>query len=340
MAIGGRAETEPQPFVEGSWTIAVIPDTQYYVRNNKFAPVFSEVTQWLADNRKKLNIQLVLHLGDIVDRNNKTQWRHAKNSLKKLDGRLPYVLTVGNHDLGKNATDRTTMLNDYFRISDNPLNKKIFGGTFQEGRLENAWYRFKYANRDYVIFALEFGPRKEVVAWANKVASKHPDQSFILVTHDFIDQESTLFSDDGMARHTVPSTKNSPNSYGIGKGGNVHCGKQLWDAFVSRHSNFEMVINGHYKPFEKTGSNPNQVKALKALAAAYRGDTYDDGRFAHQILFNAQWAPKGGNGWLRLLEFQPDGKTVRIKTYSPHLDQWRTEKNFQFPVVLSPPVGK
>ena len=25
----------------------------------------------------------------------------------------------------------------------------------------------------------------------------------------------------------------------------------------------------------------------------------------------------GGDGWLRILEFMPDGKTIKVKTYSP-----------------------
>ncbi|MDH3717082.1 MAG: hypothetical protein OES79_03065, partial [Planctomycetota bacterium] len=120
--------------------------------------------------------------------------------------------------------------------------------------------------------------------------------------------------------------------------------EELWQAFVSRHSNFEIVLNGHYKPFEKTGPNPDQVKALRALAAAYRGDTYEDGRIAHQMLFNAQWAPRGGDGWIRLMEFLPDGKTVRVRTFSPYLlrtardktKAWRTTIDMQFAIVLSP----
>jgi len=31
------------------------------------------------------------------------------------------------------------MLNEYFKISDNPLNQQMLGGAFQEGELENAW---------------------------------------------------------------------------------------------------------------------------------------------------------------------------------------------------------
>ncbi len=340
-----RAKTETQE----AWTIAVIPDTQYYVRNDRDAPLFTEITQWLVDHQETLNLQLVLHVGDIVDLNETKQWDYAKASLQVLDGQLPYVLAVGNHDLGRNSSDRSTMLNDYFSISDNPLNEAIFGGAFEEGCLENAWYRFQYGNRDYIIFSLEFGPRAEVVEWADGVAAAHRDASFILVTHEFIDQESTLFSDDGQALRTTRNSKNSPYSYGISKQGPVHSGQELWDAFVSRYSNFEMVLNGHYKAFEKTGPTPADVKELrKDLAASYRSDTYDDGRVVHQMLFNAQWAPRGGEGWIRLLEFQPDGKTVHVKTVSPYLMRtaedpskaYKTGADMQFTLTLPEPMKK
>lgn len=334
---------EPPAVAERCWSMAVIPDTQYYVRSDQDAPLFTEITQWLVDHQEALNLQLVLHVGDIVDRNETKQWEYAKESMQVLDGTLPYVLAVGNHDLGRNSSDRSTMLNDYFKLSDNPLNEAIFGGSFEEGRLENAWYRFRYGNRDYVIFSLEFGPRKEVVAWADQVAASHRDASFILVTHEFIDQESTLFSEDGMARRTTPDSKNSPYSYGISKGASVHCGQELWEAFVGRYSNFELIFNGHYKAFAKTGPAREDVKELwKDLAASYRFDTYPNGRVVHQMLFNAQWAPRGGEGWIRLLEFQPDGKTVHVKTLSPYLMRTsedpsaaqKTEADMQFTLTL------
>ena len=336
--------SQVQPKAGQAWSIAVIPDTQYYVRSEDNAPIFTEITRWLVDHKEELNLQLVLHVGDIVDRNNAEQWKHAKESLKVLDGKLPYVLSVGNHDLGKNSSDRTTMLNEYIKISDNPLNEKIFGGYFEEGRLENAWYHFEYGGRDYIIFSLEFGPRDKVVEWANKIASQYSSQSFILVTHEFIDQESTLFNDGGFASHTRPATKNSPYSYGVSKLGSVNCGQELWEGFVSKYSNFELIFNGHYKAYDKTGPNPGDVKAIwDALAAGYRKDTYEDGRVVHQMLFNAQWASKGGEGWIRLLEFQPGGKTVKVKTFSPYLARktedsskaWLKGKDMQFILELN-----
>ena len=42
------------------------------------------------------------------------------------------------------------------------------------------------------------------------------------------------------------------------------------------------------------------------------------------MMFNAQtadkqWFGNGGDGWLRIMEFMPDGKTIKIKTFSPSL---------------------
>ena len=40
------------------------------------------------------------------------------------------------------------------------------------------------------------------------------------------------------------------------------------------------------------------------------------------MMFNVQvlgggWEGNGGDGWLRILEFMPDGRTIKVKTYSP-----------------------
>ena len=50
----------------------------------------------------------------------------------------------------------------------------------------------------------------------------------------------------------------------------------------------------------------------------------------------------GGDGWLRILEFMPDGKTIKVRTYSPlfgiskltrHLAH-RTAPYDQFDIIL------
>ena len=65
------------------------------------------------------------------------------------------------------------------------------------------------------------------------------------------------------------------------------------------------------------------------------------------IGFNVQYVGggpegNGGDGWLRILEFMPDGKTIKVRTYSPlfgiskltkHLAH-RTAPYDQFDIIL------
>jgi len=44
--------------------------------------------------------------------------------------------------------------------------------------------------------------------------------------------------------------------------------------------------------------------------------------------------PFHGGGYFRLMQFLPDKKTVRVKTYSPWLDKWFTDDQQQFEVVV------
>jgi hypothetical protein len=49
----------------------------------------------------------------------------------------------------------------------------------------------------------------------------------------------------------------------------------------------------------------------------------DHGQTVHEMWVNFQDPTKiGGAGYLRLLEFLPDGQTVHAKTYSPLLDRY------------------
>ena len=75
----------------------------------------------------------------------------------------------------------------------------------------------------------------------------------------------------------------------------------------------------------------------------YKLDKNKIGKSVHQMMFNAQFIGgghqgNGGDGWLRILEFLPDGKTVLVKTFSPLFAispttqqyAWKKEKNHEF----------
>jgi hypothetical protein len=38
----------------------------------------------------------------------------------------------------------------------------------------------------------------------------------------------------------------------------------------------------------------------------------------------------GGNGWLRLMEFQPASDQIQVYTYSPYLDEWKSDSTNYF----------
>ena len=71
------------------------------------------MTEWIAKNQQPLNIKYVLHVGDMVNvGSDKRQWENFDASMTVLDGKVPYVLAVGNHDFDKIAGDRSTVLFD------------------------------------------------------------------------------------------------------------------------------------------------------------------------------------------------------------------------------------
>jgi hypothetical protein len=49
----------------------------------------------------------------------------------------------------------------------------------------------------------------------------------------------------------------------------------------------------------------------------------------HQMLADFQGESQGGSGFMRILTFMPDGR-VMVRTYSPFLDQYRTDDENQF----------
>jgi hypothetical protein len=50
------------------------------------------------------------------------------------------------------------------------------------------------------------------------------------------------------------------------------------------------------------------------------------------MLANYQFLEHGGQGWLRILKFSPTERRLEVFTYSPWLDQSRSEPDQQFAI--------
>jgi hypothetical protein len=306
------------PFTPGSWTIAVLPDTQFYAL--RFPGIFTAQTGWIVNHRERRNIRMAIHLGDIVHNNTPREWQNARDAMRLLDGVVPYALVPGNHDYGPggSATTRDTLLNEYFAFEAHAA-QSTFGGAMEPGKLDNTYHLFggpETGGREWIVVCLEWGPRDETVAWANEIMAQHADRTGILVTHAYMNNNDRRY-DHTDAEH---SQRYNPHTYKTP--GPMNDGEQLWDKLVRKH-NFALTLNGH----------------VLGDGTGYLASKNDQGFTVHQMLSNFQMRELGGEGYMRLLEFQPDGRTVRIKSYSPVFDRSLTAPDHHFEIVLDQPVA-
>jgi predicted phosphodiesterase len=313
---------EPEAFAADSFCIAILPDTQNY--SEHFPKTYLAQTRWLVENRQKRNIACVLHLGDVTNRNSAAEWENADAAMKVLDeNQLPYFMVPGNHDYSQSGScqNRETLFSDYFPKS-RFANRTTFGGTYDKepDRMENSFHLFDAGGLKFIVIALEFGPRHDVVRWANEVVTKHADRSAILITHAY------LYSDDTRYDWKSLGTKQNwnPHSYPIAKVTNddIHDGAELWTNLVSKHPNFLFTFNGHVLN-----------DGLGRLTTKSPMD-----REVHQILVNYQMRPQGGDGWLRLLEFKADRTTVEVHDYSPTRNEHNVSSQNRFSLTIQPVV--
>jgi hypothetical protein len=59
-----------------------------------------------------------------------------------------------------------------------------------------------------------------------------------------------------------------------------------------------------------------------------------NGQDLPQMLCDYQIRPNGGDGWLRLLEFRPDHKTVAVYDYSVTRDECNASPDATFTVTI------
>ncbi len=298
-----------------SFSVIVMGDPQGYVKYDINQPLFELTTCWIADNIDQLNIKAVLCTGDMVEQNenicmnrkmlNQTSeemWESASRSMARLDNKVPYFISGGNHDYGlRSSEDGRTHLPDYFPFKRNSMWRNIIVSDFpnREGRvsIENSAYELEVPNwGKLLIVTTEFAPRDEVLEWAKGVISdeKYKDDKVIFMAHSFLTEREAKRTDNEPYKIT-------PHNWG----------QQVWDKLVYPLPNIDLVVCGHYG---KPGDFENSV--------AYREDKNAAGNIVHQMMFNVQtlgggWEGNGGDGWVRILEFLPDGHSIHVKTYSP-----------------------
>lgn len=338
---------------ENSFSMILVPDPQSYTKFAANQPLFDLQTAWIAQNIDRLNIKAALFTGDMVEQSGKLisaplpnayngdqtgrqQWEAVSRALSRLDNRLPYVVAQGNHDIGHiTATDRHTIMPEIIHPERNILFEKHLVATCENWQgvhtMENSAYEFEdKAWGKMLVITFEFAPRDEAIEWAKKLTTseQYKNHKVIILVHSWLDTDGTRRAKEGYTLRPC----NWPEA--------------VWQKLVYPSKNICMVLCGH------TGDDPDiKVGDVKGTnyqpTTSYRVDKAADGRDIPQMMFNSQqgdgdWNGNGGDCWLRILEFKPDGKTIGVRTFSPlfaisQLTQnlaWRTAEYDQFEIVI------
>ncbi len=326
-----------------SWTMVVVPDVQAYVERPRNHGILDIMNAWIVDNLDTLKIQPVLFTGDLVFRNDqknltpnrysllgKEQWKAFSRLMERLDGKVPYILCTGNHDYGhKSAENRNSWFDRYFPTDRNPQTRKHLVccsyNSFDVTTLENSAYEFTAPapdNRKFLIITLQFAPTDADLAWAKKLVDqpRFADHIGIVLTHSYLSWEGTRIKEERYALNKA--------------GGNT--GEEIFRKLVYPAKNIRLVVCGHI-------ASPDKWER----GIAFSTDKNESGKTVAQMAFNTQaigggFHGSGGDGWLRLLEFLPDRKTVKATTYSPlfgispstrHL-AWKHDKLSEFTFTI------
>lgn len=330
---------QPERSEGRSFSMVVLPDPQSYIKYEANQPLFELQTAWVINSMDRLDTRCVLCTGDLVEQNSiltaengytdqtgRQQWESVSRAFERLDDKILYVNCTGNHDYGYvSAENRDSHFPEYFTPERSDCFRKALVATGMNAHgvhtLENAAYEIVTETWGKIlVISLEFDPRPEAVAWARSVADdgKYRDHTVILLTHSYMDKDAQ--------RYTGEAYKVSPACYG----------EDIWRELVYPSGNIRLVICGHecaIVDYEKQVS--------------FRTDLNSAGKSVAQMMFNAQtadgkWNGNGGDCWLRILEFKPDGKTIGVRTFSPLFalsdltadKAWRTAPYDQFDITI------
>jgi LPXTG-motif cell wall-anchored protein len=168
---------------------------------------------------------------------------------------------------------------------------------------DKPWYGGSYKNNrghydlissngnDYIMVYLGWGIEEEGIAWADAVLKAHPDRKAILNFHEYL-----LSSGN---RHPI--------------------GEQLYQELVLENENVFAVLCGHYHAADMLIDEIDD-----------NGDGVTD-RKVYQMLADYQAGPEGGQGYMRMLLFDAETDQIKVKTYSPYMDDYNYYDEEDFP---------
>jgi hypothetical protein len=211
----------------------------------------------LVDNASSLNLKFATHVGDVVDWGNVTpaQFTRAKDGLSPLNGKIPYSLTVGNHDtaavcIGGSAcpgADAKVTVRDTTAFN-NAFTESMFTdlrGEYESGKVDNSYSTFTAGGQNWMVLNLELWQRQGAIDWAKSVVASHANYNVIVATHSYLEPDGSISQSAGGYGATSP--------------------QHLFDTLIKVYPNIKIVVSGHVGGGASrvdTGTNGNKILSL------------------------------------------------------------------------------
>ena len=284
-----------------SFGVMLMPDTQFYSRyataaeGNQFmnrygSEPYATQTAWLAQNAKALGIPFVIHLGDVVDQQDKSaQWTVADAAMKTLEtAQVNYSILAGNHDV-TNGCGFSGVQNDCTDAQRNlaaepylqwfPKTRAQAQSTFvsrDASGFHEAHIFTTPQGQKFMSLALSWRVSDAGIAWARGVIAAHPTVPVIVSSHELL----AIDSDAVTAKETDYS-------------------KFLWERLIKDNDQIFMFVSGHNH------------------GSAHLTKTNNFGHAVLEMVVDYQMAYQGGNGYLQMLEFDLGAGKIKTLSFSP-----------------------
>ncbi|HEX7863393.1 MAG TPA: LamG-like jellyroll fold domain-containing protein [Variovorax sp.] len=330
-----------------SFTISVLPDTQFYPRyaSEKMGELYQKLypnikpqydnpfktqTQWIAQNSQQLKMPFTIHLGDIVDQswyytaegsapwsdstdllsngqlsNGQVtkEWELASQAMQVLEAaKCPYSICAGNHDVGAIGSD----------MQWGPdWGVGVTGFANNDGYQDGGSHRVKLFEPYLQVFPSDRA-KKQTTFGGRHSSGFHEYHVFQAEGNQFLVLSmSWRASDDAIAwaNQVIQTNKNIPvilvnhQLVGIGTDGKTAAdtaySNYMWDKLIKGNDQIFMAVSGHYH-----GSCINTKKN-------------SFGNDVHLMVVDYQMAYMGGNGLMRMFEFDLTNKKIIASSFSP-----------------------
>jgi uncharacterized repeat protein (TIGR01451 family) len=282
-----------QQTIAPTFTLVALPDTQYYSCGawcGSDPAIFAGQTEWIVEELERLRIRFVSHLGDIVE----------------FGDTFAYEWQNANAAMSLLESPSLPGYPDgipYGMAVGN--HDQVFGTT----RFNETFGIDRFADRDY--YGGHYGSNNN----NHFMLFDNAGLEFIVLSMEYDTSPNPAVLD--WARNVLSAFPERRAiilvHYLIDTGEPAPFGPQGQVVFqaLRDHPNLLLMLGGHIAGEGRRQDTPHHHPV-------------------HTLLADYQNRPNGGDGWLRILRFDPSEDQIAVSTYSPLLDQYEMDADSQF----------